>query len=92
MLNKIKESIPLICSAYAGALLMYFLFIYKGQIDQFVYINLMVFAFWSTYAWFVVWAQNGLIDRMSRVMISVANKIEKLAAVSEAASKEAEKD
>lgn len=88
MYNKIKESMPLICSAYAGALLMYFVVIHSGQLDNFVYINLILFAGWSCYAWFIVWSQNELIDRMSRVMISVANKIEKLAA----ATKEAEKN
>jgi hypothetical protein len=79
MVSKIREQLPVVCSAYSAALLVYFVFFYNNQIDHFVYINLILFSIWSSYSWFIVWLQNTVIDRMSSTMISVAEKIEEIA-------------
>jgi hypothetical protein len=87
MLGFIRSELPLICSAYAAALFGIFGFFYASTLDYFVLINLLLFAFWSSYAWFIVWDQDKTIDEMQKTMQVVRDTIEKIIIESEQENK-----
>jgi hypothetical protein len=88
MINFIKFRLPLLCSAYAAALFVMFAFFYTPKLDYFVLINLLLFAFWSSYAWLIIWSQDNLILEMMKTMEQVRNSINEVIKKSE----EAEED
>lgn len=91
MINFLKMKLPLIFSAYAAALFIFFAFIYAPNIEYFVWANLLLFSAWSAYTWVIVWRQSRLIEDMLDSMEDVRGTIHKILdeALEEAEAEEA---
>ena len=78
MIDFLKMKLPLIFSAYAAALFIFFAFIYAPNIEYFVWANLLLFSAWSAYTWVIVWRQSRLIENMLETMEDTRATIHKI--------------
>ena len=78
MINFLKMKLPLMFSAYAAALFIFFAFIYSTNLEYFVWANLLLFSVWSAYSWVIVWRQARLIEAMLETMNDVRSTINKV--------------
>lgn len=78
MISFLKYQLPLVFSAYAAALFIFFAFIYAPNIEYFVWANLLLFSMWSTYTWVIVWRQSRLIENMLETMEDTRATIHKI--------------
>lgn len=78
MIHIFKSKTPLIFSAYAAALFVFFAFVSNSKLDYFVLANLLLFAAWSAYTWLIIWDQDKTIDEMQRAMQIVRDAIKEV--------------